>query len=127
MISLILAERCVGCNACVTICPTNVFARTDDIPVIARPEDCQTCFMCELYCRQDAIYVGPDAENPDPVDPAALVASGLLGEFRRHHGWDEWADDPRFTNEHWRMDRVFQRARELTQADAAARQSTPPL
>jgi NAD-dependent dihydropyrimidine dehydrogenase PreA subunit len=37
-----------------------VFGMNGDVPVIARPEDCQTCFMCELYCRADALYVGPD-------------------------------------------------------------------
>jgi hypothetical protein len=46
----------------------------------------------------------------------AIAGSGLLGEFRRLHGWDEWADDPRFTNEHWQMEQVFLRARAMAQA-----------
>lgn len=121
MIELIVAERCVGCNACVAICPTNVFDPGAEVPVIARQADCQTCFMCELYCPHDAIYVGPNSERPEPVNAAELIASGLLGEFRRHHGWDEWAGDPRYTNEHWQMDRVFLRARQLAEAEAAAR------
>jgi ferredoxin len=26
--------------------------------------DCQTCFMCELYCPADALYVAPSCEGP---------------------------------------------------------------
>ncbi len=112
MIELIFADRCVSCNKCVEICPTNVLEIVPEgIPRIARQGDCETCFMCELYCPHDAIYVGPDCEKPEPVDAQAILASGLLGEFRRNHGWDEWAGDPRYTNEHWQMENVFLRAR----------------
>ena len=50
MIEVIDAERCTSCDICVNVCPTNVFDKTDGIPVIARQSDCQTCFLCELYC-----------------------------------------------------------------------------
>jgi NAD-dependent dihydropyrimidine dehydrogenase PreA subunit len=121
MIELVVAERCLACNACVEVCPTNVFdTSATGIPVIARQEDCQTCFMCELYCKSDALYVAPDCEQPTPVDASAIVASGLLGQFRRDSGWDEWSED--YPNEHWRMDGVFRRAREL--ASVAVESST---
>ena len=56
MIELISATRCTGCNICVTACPTNVFdAVKGSIPVIARKDDCQTCFMCEVWCPEDAL------------------------------------------------------------------------
>ena len=69
MIELVIEERCSGCNACVEICPTNVLEiGNDSSPFIARQNECQTCFMCELYCAEDAIYVGPDCDRPDLVD-----------------------------------------------------------
>jgi NAD-dependent dihydropyrimidine dehydrogenase PreA subunit len=117
MIEFIVEDRCTGCNKCVEVCPTNVLAiMPGELPLIARQDDCETCYMCELYCPHDAIYVGPDCEKSQPVDKDALVQSGLLGEFRRNHGWDEWAGDPRYINRHWQMENVFLRARDLSKA-----------
>jgi NAD-dependent dihydropyrimidine dehydrogenase PreA subunit len=110
MIEALLADRCTGCGDCVAVCPTDVLAMVaDGPPVVARQEDCQTCFMCELYCRADAIYVAPRCDGPSPVD--APTAARLAGQFRRESGWHEWEGDPRYANEHWRMDEIFARAR----------------
>ncbi len=88
---LAAAERCLGCNARVEVRPTNVFdTSATGIPVIAWQEDCQTCFMCERYCKSDALYVAPDCDVADDGDASAIVASGLLGQVRRDPGWDEW-------------------------------------
>ena len=88
MIEVSDAERCTACNICVTVCPTNVFDKiADSIPVIARQSDCQTCFMCELYCPDDALYVSPFAEKVQPVDLIALREAGTLGSYRRAVGW----------------------------------------
>jgi len=112
VIELVLADRCTSCDTCVKVCPTNVFdTGADGRPVIARQTDCQTCFMCELYCKADALYVAPDCEHPTAVGAAAILASGLLGQFRRDSGWDEWHG--LYPNEHWLMDGVFRRAREM--------------
>lgn len=90
MIEHIFEERCTGCNACVLACPTHVLdAGEDGAPVIARLDQCQTCFMCELYCETDAIYVGADQNGPEPVDPEQILASGHLGRLRRDYGWDK--------------------------------------
>jgi len=88
LIEVISVDRCIACNQCVSVCPTNVFDKVEDgIPVIARQSDCQTCFMCELYCPVDALYVAPDAEGAQPVDEAELESSGLLGGYREKVGW----------------------------------------
>ena len=112
MIALLVKDRCTQCNACVEACPTNVFeAVPHDSPRIARQSDCQTCYMCELYCPADALFVASNCKHPEAVDEAEVVASGLLGQFRRDHGWGEWAEDARYQNQHWYMGEVFRRAR----------------
>lgn len=117
MISLLVQDRCTQCNRCVDVCPTNVFdLRADAPPAIARPQDCQTCFLCELYCPHDALFVDPDVESTGaPREAGELVAADLLGRFRRDSGWGEWQGDPQYANQHWRMEEVFARGRALAQ------------
>lgn len=88
MIEIISATRCTGCNICVAACPTNVFeARPAGPPAIARQDDCQTCFMCELYCPEDALYVAPTAGAPQGLSEADLPAAATLGSYRSAIGW----------------------------------------
>ncbi len=88
MIELVSTSRCIGCDLCVSVCPTNVFDAVPNAPpVIARQSDCQTCFMCEVYCPVDALYVAHDAEQSVPVDEQELAESELLGSYRRIVGW----------------------------------------
>jgi ferredoxin len=68
----------------------NVFERVDGAaPVIARQDDCQTCFMCEVYCPEDALYVSPDTLNSEAPDENALV--DVLGSYRTAIGWSKTA------------------------------------
>ena len=87
MIEIVDEARCTGCNICVRACPTNVFeAVAGGVPRIARQDDCQTCFMCELYCPVDALYVAPDSEQAMSVSEQRIAAEGLLGSYRQN-GW----------------------------------------
>jgi NAD-dependent dihydropyrimidine dehydrogenase PreA subunit len=111
MIELLVKDRCTQCNACVAACPTNVFDLVPGgYPIIARQSDCQTCYMCELYCPADALFVGSDCDHPETVDEAAIVASGWLGQIRRDSGWGEWEAHPQYQNQQWYMGEVFKRA-----------------
>ena len=94
MIELVSAERCIKCDVCIRVCPTNVFERgADRLPVIKRQEDCQTCFMCEAWCPTDALFVAPQttpvADGSPYKDELWLTEQGLLGSYRREIGWDE--------------------------------------
>lgn len=88
MIELISESRCVQCNLCVSVCPTDVFDKGEGgIPVIARQKDCQTCFMCELYCPADAMYVSPFAEREFQLQESILEERGFMGSYREKVGW----------------------------------------
>ena len=109
MIAALLTDRCTGCNRCVEVCPANVFDRGEaGVPIIARAADCQTCFQCELYCQADALYVAPDWDREVSIDAKAALATGTVGQYRRHSGWDEWETE--FSNDQWLMETVFRRA-----------------
>ncbi len=102
MIAHIFSDRCTGCNDCVAACPNHVLdPGTNGIPVIARLDQCQTCFMCELYCSADAIYVAPEQSPPEAIDPVAILASGQVCRFRHDQGWD--GQDPDTLAEFWRL------------------------
>jgi NAD-dependent dihydropyrimidine dehydrogenase PreA subunit len=105
MIAHIFEDLCNFCQACVSACPTHVLdaGAPGAPPVIARLDQCQTCFMCELYCPQDAIFVGADQTAPETIDPAAIKASGLLGQMRRDHIWDAPPGDLAPLAEYWRL------------------------
>jgi NAD-dependent dihydropyrimidine dehydrogenase PreA subunit len=87
MIELVSETRCISCNKCVQVCPMNVFSAVKNAPpIIARKDDCQTCYMCELYCPVDALYVAPDAAFSVAVSETAVESTGLLGSYR-DVGW----------------------------------------
>ena len=88
MIEILSATRCIACDICVRVCPANVFDPVPGSePVIARQEDCQTCFLCEIYCPTDALYVAPNAEGPTAVTEAEIERAGLFGSYARALGW----------------------------------------
>jgi NAD-dependent dihydropyrimidine dehydrogenase PreA subunit len=99
VIELINAERCTNCNICVRICPTDVFDRTaDGPPVISRQDVCQTCFMCEAHCPEDAMYVAPMRQPAEPGSPhleeQRLLHEGYFGSYRARLGWGEGGKPP---------------------------------
>ncbi|MBE3586340.1 MAG: ferredoxin family protein [Thermoanaerobacter sp.] len=74
MIEKIDEARCNGCGLCVEICPMDVFRLKMSLDIfsdkerntpkrevkayVAYPEDCMTCFTCELKCPTKAVQVG---------------------------------------------------------------------
>ena len=114
MIEIVSATRCTGCDRCVRVCPTDVFdAVAGSAPVIARPDACQTCFMCELYCPVDALYVAPESDHHSAVTESEVDRLGLWGQYRRDAGWGPDHRASGVTNQVWRMDDIFAEARRL--------------
>jgi NAD-dependent dihydropyrimidine dehydrogenase PreA subunit len=104
MIELINDDRCTRCNICVRICPTDVFDLVDDgPPVIARQDVCQTCFMCEVHCPEDAMYVAPLRHPVKPgsrhLDEQRLLREGYFGSYRARLGWGADRRPPRNADE----------------------------
>lgn len=88
MIEIVSASRCTGCDICVKACPANVFDPVPGgIPVIARQDDCQTCFLCEIYCPVDALYVAPVADGPTGIAESDVERQGLFGSYAAALGW----------------------------------------
>ena len=104
MIELVSQARCTECNICVRVCPMNVFDIVPGAaPIVARQDDCQTCFMCELYCPEDALYVSPDTEVPMPADERSLADSNVLGSYRAAIGWSKSARHLRAVDDSFRV------------------------
>jgi NAD-dependent dihydropyrimidine dehydrogenase PreA subunit len=88
MIEIISETRCTSCNVCVKICPANVFDMVPGgLPIIARQDDCQTCYLCEIYCPVDALYVAIDPEAVTGVTESEIERTGLFGSYARALGW----------------------------------------
>jgi 2-oxoglutarate ferredoxin oxidoreductase subunit delta len=51
-------ELCKACGICIELCPEKVFDRDRlGYPVLARPEACTQCLICELHCPDFAVEV----------------------------------------------------------------------
>jgi 2-oxoglutarate ferredoxin oxidoreductase subunit delta len=55
---------CKGCDICIEFCPKDVFEVSSEVgprgyfvPVVAKPEDCSACMLCEHLCPELALTV----------------------------------------------------------------------
>jgi NAD-dependent dihydropyrimidine dehydrogenase PreA subunit len=114
VIEFIVDDICNGCNKCVEVCPTDAldFAVAGGTPIIARQVDCTSCMNCELYCPTDAIYVSPLKDPDVDLDHGAVIASGILGSYRKALHWEN-GHGPQGTGDNWALqlrDRQGERA-----------------
>ncbi|SHO59289.1 4Fe-4S dicluster domain-containing protein [Vibrio quintilis] len=73
--------RCSGCKSCYRACWVDVIRwdEENDCPLIAYPEDCVECGVCELSCFPQAIQVIPsfDRDWPDIYQSRYLTQSAF--------------------------------------------------
>ena len=50
-------EKCVGCEECVDVCPSDVFEIQDEKSIPVNAEECIGCESCIEVCESDAITV----------------------------------------------------------------------
>ena len=60
------AEWCKRCGICVAFCPKHVFdADSEGTVLVARPEDCIDCEICERLCPDLAITLVRKTTEPE--------------------------------------------------------------
>lgn len=52
-------EACVGCGACLAVCPQGVLAVEDGKARLRDPDGCMECGACALNCPAGALTVKP--------------------------------------------------------------------
>ena len=67
MIERIDYDKCTNCDICYDICPMDCFGKIGNLVYIAYPHDCMCCYLCELHCCDDALYVSPERGRPIPL------------------------------------------------------------
>jgi thioredoxin reductase/ferredoxin len=65
-------DRCVGCDACIDVCPTEVLELVDNKSRVVRFEDCIGCEQCALVCPTTALVMHRQGTAPPPMRAAAL-------------------------------------------------------
>lgn len=64
---------CVGCGACIEVCPREVIALEGGLAAVRDPDACIECGACALNCAAGALTVRAG------VGCASGIISGLLG------------------------------------------------
>lgn len=60
-------DRCTGCEACVTVCPTDVLALSTNKSRAVRFEDCIQCEQCVTACPTTALVMHYQGTEPPPI------------------------------------------------------------
>lgn len=50
-------ERCIGCGACIEVCPRGVLYLVNKLVTLRDKDCCIECGACSMNCPKDAIFV----------------------------------------------------------------------
>lgn len=64
MIEKIDYNKCNSCGTCFDTCPMDCFRTIGNKVYIAYQKDCMCCYLCELYCPAQALFVSPERGRP---------------------------------------------------------------
>ena len=88
-------NKCIGCKACVTVCPMDVFRFDSEAKksVIAYPENCQSCGQCFLNCKGKSLGISNDLYgypitafrgiSTAPMNRVIITEPGVIGDFTK--------------------------------------------
>jgi putative YpdA family bacillithiol system oxidoreductase len=60
-------DRCTGCDACVSVCPTDVLELRHNKSRVARMGDCIQCEQCVSACPTTALVMHYEGTKPPPI------------------------------------------------------------
>jgi thioredoxin reductase (NADPH) len=65
-------DRCTGCEACITVCPTDVLELVANKSRVERFGDCIQCEQCVTACPTTALVMHYEGTKPPPIRLPAL-------------------------------------------------------
>jgi ferredoxin len=73
-------DRCIGCEACIDVCPTEVLDLVDHKVKVSRFSDCVQCEQCANSCPTQALVMYREGSTPrmltvpelDPLGDSSL-------------------------------------------------------
>jgi thioredoxin reductase (NADPH) len=77
-------DRCIGCEACVDVCPTEVLDLVDHKVRVARFSDCVQCEQCANACPTTALVMYREGESPKTLTVPELddhFQTGVPGQY----------------------------------------------
>ena len=60
-------DRCIGCEACIDVCPTEVLDLVENKVRVLRFKDCIQCEQCMFACPTEALVMYPEGTAPPPL------------------------------------------------------------
>ncbi len=51
----VIKDSCIGCTACVSVCPTQALEMEDDGKAVCKEDACIDCGVCIASCPVEAI------------------------------------------------------------------------